>query len=359
MLYWFIVTLVIMYIVIFALTIEGKHQVQEPGLGTVITKFHGKAFDKQNRAYDEADLRFPEVEPYGVFIMTRSATQKQQEIGTCVDYDFKCTHGHEACEATGGTCVDGFCKTRAWCPSMGLFNFDTSETAERMDIVGLEDTIIEIMTSITFPGIGNNMFVAGKSPGVPNPYRNLTIAQLLDHATPPLKLADLAEKGALVGISFLWNCDVGSPSCVPAIEVKRMDEGKGFSQKRARRFVHGGTDKREATVLVGLRLLVDSSGIGRKVDLVMAIIQLGSCLALLRTASMASDFLMLRCYAERSEMYYKCKVIETKDYSDLQDRLNLIQERAPEVQRLLKRDKFGLGPGGRGGMASVVLRGRR
>merc|ERR1719443_2303147 len=59
-LYWGIVTLVILYIIIFALCIEGKHQYQEPGIGTVITKFKGKAFFKDpsgaTKVYDEADL---------------------------------------------------------------------------------------------------------------------------------------------------------------------------------------------------------------------------------------------------------------------------------------------------------------
>merc|ERR1719379_1186312 len=80
MIYWFIVTLVIMYIMIFALGIEGKHQYQEPGIGTVVTKFHGKGFANK-KAYDAADLRFPEIEPFGSFIMTKEVKIAGQQIG--------------------------------------------------------------------------------------------------------------------------------------------------------------------------------------------------------------------------------------------------------------------------------------
>merc|ERR1719160_1124279 len=72
-LYWSIVTLVILYIIIFALGINGKHQYQEPGIGTAITRFAGKGF-ADGKVYDSADLQFPEVEPFGAFIMTKKIT---------------------------------------------------------------------------------------------------------------------------------------------------------------------------------------------------------------------------------------------------------------------------------------------
>merc|ERR1719424_957017 len=86
---------------------------------------------------------------------------------------------------------------------------------------------------------------------------------------------------------------------------------------------------REALYLNGLRLLVDSSGIGRKASMVLAVIQLGSAIALIRVAAIVADNIMLyslQYTKTRREAYYKCKVQETKDYSDLQDRINLIQE---------------------------------
>jgi len=102
---------------------------------------------------------------------------------------------------------------------------------------------------------------------------------------------------------------------------------------------------------------VDSSGIGKKSTLVLLIIQLGSCLALLRTASISADFIMLNCFRkEKTDMYYKCKVIETQDYSDLQDRINVIKDTEKETSRLLRKNRnYGMGNGGRGGIAPQIL----
>lgn len=369
-LYWGIVSCVVVYIIIFALGVEGKHQYQEPGIGTVITRFHGKAFVNGD-VYDEADLRFPEVEPFGAFIMTKSITVKKQKIETCVDYDNVCP-----CRA-GAVCKDGFCEDTAWCPSIGDGNAKSPpQGAVVRKVEGLHNTVMEIMCGIAFPGIGNYFFVAGKSPeSVTLKYRNITLGHLLAEATPPVKMEDVLDTGALIGVSFYWNCDV-TVDCEPSIVIKRLDHGKGFVQKRVQD-TSEAAGTRDAQYMYGLRILVDSSGIGRQFSFVLIVIQIGSGLALLRTASMASDFLMLKLYStERKGAYEKCKIITSQDYSDLQDRINLIseqkqEEKNPQMNWRRTADRagsgragagagvsLGLGPGGRGGMASTILRGR-
>merc|ERR1740121_1699840 len=136
--------------------------------------------------------------------------------------------------------------------------------------------------------------------------------------------------GALIGVSFFWNCDVGysgNSPCEPHVIIKRLDGGQGFVQKRVLHKRSNGEETRDAIYMYGLRILVDSSGLGKRVSLELIVIQIGSALALLKTASMAADFMMLRLYpADRVKAYSKCKFITTKDYSDLQDRLNMIDE---------------------------------
>lgn len=364
MLYWFIVTLVILYIVIFALGMEGRHQYQEPGVGTVITRFKGKGFSG-NRAFDEADLRYPEVEPYGAFILTKQIMMNQK-IEMCVDFENPCP-----CRK-GAECVDGFCKDQSWCPSLGEGNAESPQGAAIDVITGLANTIVEIHSGIAFPGIGNYFWVTGASPLGKNEFRNITLEDLVSRADPPTKLEDIMDTGALIGVSFFWNCDVLGDECEPAAVVKRLDNGKGFVQKRAFHKTVGGVDERQAFLMYGIRILVESSGLGRKINFVLIMIQVGSGLALLRTASMASDFMMLQIYPKvKREAYYKCKVTETEDYSDLQDRINLITAQKHETHALLEKAvnqggrggagagvSLGLGPGGRGGMASTILRGR-
>jgi len=365
MLYWFIVTLVLLYIIIFALGMEGRHQYQEPGIGTVITRLKGKGFSGK-RAFDEADLRYPEIEPYGAFILTKNVMMNQR-VSNCVDFENPCP-----CRK-GAECVDGFCKDQAYCPSLGEGNADNPQGAAIDLISGLENIIVEIHSGIAFPGIGNYFWVTGHSPNAPrNEFKNITLEDLLSRADPPTKIDDVIDTGALIGVSFFWNCDVLGDECEPMVVVKRLDNGKGFIQKRAFHKTIGGVDERQAFLMYGIRILVDSSGLGRKINFVLIMIQVGSGLALLRTASMASDFMMLQIYPKvKREAYYKCKVTETEDYSDLQDRINLITAQKGETHVLLEKVvnqggrggagagvSLGLGPGGRGGMASTILRGR-
>lgn len=366
MLYWGIVTLVILYIIIIALGVEGKHQYQEPGIGTVITRMHGKGFIDQ-KAFDKADLRFPEIEPFGAFIATKIITMRNQKVDNCIDFDNPCP-----CRK-GAECVDGFCKDQAWCPSLGDGNVKRPQGATVEVIEGLEDFIVEIHSGIAFPGIGNFFYVTGASPLAvgKNIFKNIRLVDLLKMASPPVKLEDVLETGAVIGVSFWWNCDVLEDGCEPVANVKSLDNGRGFTQKRAHHVMVNGVDTREAILTAGIRIVVDSSGLGRKVSFVLIMIQVGSGLALLRTASMASDFMMIQLYPKvRREAYYKCKVIETDDYSDLQDRINLIREHKHETHALLGKVvsqggrggagagvSLGLGAGARGGMATAILRG--
>jgi hypothetical protein len=388
--YWAIVASVVLYVVVFAFSIEGKHQQQEPGVGTVLTKVRGKAY-AGDKVFDPSDLRFPVIEPSGAFLLTRQVTLTQTK-GKCIDWDepkpCPCdTDKGEVCTKA----KDGkeFCEVKTWCPSLGEHNAHSPPPEAKIDEVqGIDRLILKIMSGIAFPGIGNRFFVTGGSPGATNQFKNISVGDLLKLSDPPTQLnKKLFDYGALIGVSFFWNCDV-SGDCEPSVVIKRLDSGQGFVQKRARYTRKAGVETREALYLNGLRILVDSSGIGRKASLVLAIIQVGSAIALIRVAAIIADFIMLNGIEilgpnvvpmfpgglsigynkNRIESYYKCKVKETKDYSDLQDRIDLINDTKKRDTTSVTRAKgaasagasvvFGLGAGGRGGLASAVLRGR-
>jgi len=371
--YWGIVSCVILYVVVFGFSIGGKHQLQEPGVGTVLTKVFGKAYsgvDSDNlKVFDPSDLRFPVIEPSGAFLLTRKITVSQKR-GKCVDWNQPKRCDDEGACGDGETCVDKYCEVSTWCPSLGDANADDPPKEAVVDeIQGLETLVLKIMSGIAFPGIGNRFFVTGGSPGASNQFRNITLKDLLSLAEPPQKMeGKLLKKGGLIGVSFFWNCDV-SGDCEPVVVIKRLDSGQGFVQRRARHSRKGAEETREALYLNGLRILVDSSGIGRKNSIVLAIIQVGSAIALIRVAAIVADNLMLYSWTyskTRKEAYYKCKVMETKDYSDLQDRINLIHD--TKGREMTARPKggasagahvaLGLGAGGRGGLATAIVRGR-
>lgn len=372
--YWGIVSAVVLYVVVFAFALEGKHQQQEPGVGTVLTKVLGKAYSG-DKVFDPSDLRFPVIEPSGAFLLTRRVAVTQTR-GKCVDWD--APKNCPCDEAAGETCNNGHCEVATWCPSLGDKNAHNPPPEAKVDkIQGIDRIILKIMSGIAFPGIGNRFFVTGGSPGASNQFKNISVGELLALSDPPLKLDDrLSEYGAFIGVSFFWNCIV-SGDCEPAVVIKHLDSGQGFVQKRAQYSRKNGVETREALYMNGLRILIDSSGIGKQFSWVLAIIQIGSAIALIRVAAIVADFLMLNggidiCggslgYSKvRRDSYYKCKVWETSDYSDLQDRINKIEDtKKREATGRLQNSTsagasvaLGLGAGGRGGFAPAVLRGR-
>mmetsp|Transcript_66042 Transcript_66042/g.123181 ORF Transcript_66042/g.123181 Transcript_66042/m.123181 type:complete len:410 (-) Transcript_66042:41-1270(-) len=326
--YWGIVFLVLMYIIIFAFLIEGKHQLREPGFGTTITKLSGKAF-VDGRAMDITDLRHPTADPSGAFVMTKRVTMPNQTQGLCVNWDDPRTCPCEGSE----TCVDNFCQTQSWCPSIGMHNADPPPQGAIVEKVeGLKYIKLFVHAGISFAS-RDHFFVYGNSEDSSyqeeqTQFSNITIEEVLAECDPPLQVEDLLDTGALIGISFLWSCNVLSP-CEPSIVVKRLDSGQGYVKQRAHR--HRGSDgieQRDAVYMYGIRFLVDSTGIGRRASLVLIVIQIGSALALLSTASMTADYMMTsKLYGkDRRAAYYKCKVKETRDFSDLKDRLNLVED---------------------------------
>jgi len=366
--YWFMVTSIILYSIIFVFCMEGRHTEQATGVGTAITKFRGKGF-AGDKVFDGTDLRFPVIEPAGAFIMTRRIHQKDQKLETCVDWDSpkKCP-----CKENS-TCTDGYCARKNWCPSIGDFNFqDPPPSAVVETIEGLEDSVLDIASAIGFPSIGNDFFVTGSDPAIKNPFASIQLGDLLAMARPPVKMEEVQQRGALISVNLMWQCDMGvSEYCEPTTVVKRLDSGHGFVQKRARhRRNSNGEEVRDAVYLFGVRVLVDCSGVGRKTSLPLVVVQIGSCISLLRVAMMLADFIMLKLYPneDRRDAYLNCKITMTDDYSDLQDRLNLIkqenegnkptQNMASGIARSGNHVALGLGGGGRAGLASSLLRGR-
>lgn len=372
-LYWSIVTIIILYMLIVVFNIEARQMVELPGYGTTIARFRGKAL-ANGKIYDEADLRFPVIEPTGAFIMTKRIVVSQKR-GRCVDMDFP-----SPCPCrSGDRCVDGFCETSGWCPSLGEANAHAPPAGAKVErFEGLAAGLFQIMSSIYYPHFSEELFIQGEAPGASNLYRNITVDTLVDQAEPKIKLADVFEKGALLTVSTQWTCNVRDEFCDPIVQVKSLDGGAGFSQKRAIHFKKDGEETRDAIYMYGLRILIDSAGSGKRTSMTLIVIQIGSGIALLRTASMIADSVMLYMYGpDRRKAYYKCKVQETKDYSDLQDRVNLIREHNEAKATLMGTPKtgtssglvarggaagsrvpLGLGPGARGGSARVLTRGR-
>lgn len=371
-LYWISVLFVLLYVILYALGVNRMHQYHDTGIGVALTTLKGKAIF-QSKAYDAADLAFHPADSHGTFLATRILTVRGQKVDQCLDYTqpCDCKDGPDCSVGTGGH----FCKRLAWCPSLGNGNAGTSPppppSAEVINLEGLGRVELDIVSGISFPGIGSHFFVAGGSTGSSNPFKNETVETLLKRVQPPIMLADIASQGALIGVSFLWNCDV-MEDCEPAVAVRRLDKS-GFSEQNSRQYSgKDGVLLRDTIVTYGIRILVDASGTGRMTSPTLLMVQLGSGLALLQLAAWFADFAMLHFFSQaRRHRYIEFKILETRDYSDLRDRLDLLHQDeggGNEAHGLLgswtgdapdSDDDLGPASGGHGGLGSAMLRGRQ
>ncbi|CAK9107032.1 unnamed protein product [Durusdinium trenchii] len=271
-LYWGIVTIVVLYIQIVVFHIEGRHTFQDFRAAALVRGKDDWVTENDGKAFDAPDLRYPIIEPSGAFLMTRRVTVKDQKMGTCIDWDSpeRCPCGEHA------TCgPENFCEVKGWCPSLGDGNMEhPPQGAEVEEILGLEDAVLMIVAGIGFPSIGQTFHVAGSSPEDSSTlHKHITVPQLLELADPPVKLEDVAQTGCIIAVNFFWSCDLSWRSdCEPQLSVKRLDAGTGFVQKRAKKKTTNGVETREAVYMYGLRLIVDSSGIGRQISLVPIVI---------------------------------------------------------------------------------------
>ena len=71
-----------------------------------------------------------------------------------------------------------------------------------------------------------------------------------------------------------------------------------------------------------------SRGMAREFSIQVAMLQIASLLALLKLTRDVTDFLMLTLYPSRHrrKLYYIFKVEESVDFSDKQDRIDILKE---------------------------------
>lgn len=361
--FWAFVTAVILYMVVVVVYLDGLHMQQDSGHGTVITKFQCKAF-VGSKAFDEADLRLPVAEPSGAFILMQRYTLENQRPGRCVDWE-----NPQKCPCPqGGACNGAYCENKQWCPSLAENNLANPPAGTAVEAVsGLEDCALKFSAGVSFPSMSLNFRDTWSSPSAAKIVKSMSVKKLLTMATPPTSLAEMS-KGAIISVNFQWACSHGI-ACEPQLTVKRLDNGAGYSQKRSRYITSNGVQTREVTFTSGLRIMVDSSGLCRTVSVMPIVVQLGSCMALLKAAAVLCDFLMLNVLfcSEKSSKYQKQKVHDAGDYSEQQDRLNLIRGQRRSAQAILgsrgrtgagSAVQLGLGAGGRAGLGSNILRGR-
>jgi hypothetical protein len=147
------------------------------------------------------------------------------------------------------------------------------------------------------------------------------------------------QTGCILSISLEWNCYVDDVAdCVPTVHVQRLDLSefsRGFSYETADHYTQapGDPGMRDLYTYRGVRLLLSSRGVGKKVSLAAIMLQVSSLIALLWLANYAADMTMLHVLPERKH-YRTYKQERTPDFSDLR---NKIAEVEGEKKKLRER----------------------
>ena len=140
----------------------------------------------------------------------------------------------------------------------------------------------------------------------------MSVSELLTKAGTSWKA--IQKHGAVVSITYRWICDASKIICDPyEVGIERVDGGRGHFDRKARHYTTSdGTQKRDASIRYGLRLLPFSTGRGREFRWALLFIQLGCLAALLGAARYICDFFLLNIGSSlKRGMYFKCKVVET------------------------------------------------
>lgn len=134
-----------------------------------------------------------------------------------------------------------------------------------------------------------------------------------------IKLEEVAESGAIVQVSVLWNCFLLFSKCVPDLQVTRLGSS-GFSLSQTHHYVaKDGTGRRDVKKMKSLRFIWRSVGSGNQIDLISIIFYLAVAVALLPLADSLTDFVMVVILPERKH-FSKHIYQETPDYSMLDER---------------------------------------
>ena len=122
------------------------------------------------------------------------------------------------------------------------------------------------------------------------------------------------------------------------VHVQRLDlseYARGFSFQTSDHYTQaeGDDDMRDLYTFKGVRLLLSSRGVGKKVSVAAIMLQVSSLIALMWLANYASDLMMLYVLPERKH-YRTYKQERTPDFSDLR---NKIAEVEGEKKKLRER----------------------
>ncbi|CDW76075.1 p2x purinoceptor 4 [Stylonychia lemnae] len=312
----------------------------------------------ETRAFDQGDYAQTIEETSAIFIATKIAitsgqTQMYCKIRNCTkDADCKFdSHSHPMNEQV---CMsNGFCKDYQWCP----YNGDPVHTQIYV-MQNLLDLHFEYLNVIQFGSdaetediIYHTNPVQVQEDGMRHPVfypkqksNAISMGTLIESNN--IEVNQLVEKGAIIKMVFDYYCDLRYYQCEPLIEFQKLSEDNDnpITIESSILFTDSddGTQYREFYQMTGLRLIVQVQGEGNFISIASIILQISSGLALLNIVATVCDLIMLYCpllKKEHREKYNDYKIEDSEDFSNLQEKIDLIEKEQEKRLKKIKKER--------------------
>lgn len=230
----------------------------------------------------------------------------------------------------------GFCQELTWCPE----NLDPIVTKNYTLQNVTQDLTFDFYNVIQFgtdKDIDDLIYSTYKKPNetIYYPDANANAFRLSDLL---MKVVDFTpEKGGLLQVTFEYDCNLAQPYCEPGITITQLSQSNEqyptYMEDSLSYTEVDGSGKsvqyRDYHRYTGIRILVQVKGVGKRLSIPAIIMQISSALALLNIATTISDVIMLNLPmlpAEHRKLYFNYKCENSEDFTNLQEKINLIKK---------------------------------
>lgn len=316
--FWTVFTMIVFYIVIYVLMIKKQYLETEKTTGWVITKMVNPGHDELNVPFDHYDSETNPGEQGAAFVPTRIVITRGQADGGFCESPIHLCSSNEDCDIGNDDlqkpqCSNGRCMRRQWCPAEELGKPQTTES-----LINSDNYEIQFSSQLHYHKFALDVSTTDEEVHrYPHPRANTyMVKDILRMAG--LTSADLQKLGAIVQVGLTFSCDLDSELCSSEVQAYNVDTVAGFNFRKDFYYEEGGTPKRDTFHYYGIRIMASAVGIGKKTSFANIVLQMSSAIALMASAQLAADMVLLYIVPERRH-YKEKKILETEDFNRDED----------------------------------------
>ncbi|XP_044534881.1 P2X purinoceptor 5-like [Gracilinanus agilis] len=325
---------------------KGYQTVDSTVESSVVSKVKGTTSTKNseflNEIWDSIDYVIPSQGENVFFIITNLILTPKQQQTTCAEspkfpnalcsQDSNCPQGEPVISGNGvktGNCLitggngSGTCEIFAWCPVENSFH------SKKIVLENVENFTIYIKNNIRFSKFNftktnlretkSKSYLKSCHFGPKSPYCPIfRVGNLVKYTGHDFR--EMALEGGVIGIQMEWDCnlDFSPPVCKLHYSFHRLDNAKtvagGYNFRFARYYQDAnGVEFRKLMKVYGIRFDVLVTGRAGKFSIIPALINVGSCIALLSAGTLFCDLVLL--YLVKKSRIYRDKKYEEITFS--------------------------------------------